>query len=63
MSEITKLKGDSKGGFLDSLINKNSLPDVKVTLSNETLVNLGITIVVSISILILFNIILKQIFK
>lgn len=63
MSEITKLKGDSKGGFLDSLLNKNQLPDVNVTLSKETLINLGVMLVVSVSILLLLNFILKQMLK
>ena len=58
-----KLKGDSKGGFLDMLINKNQLPEVNVTLSKETLIQLGLMIVISISILLLLNVILKQAFK
>lgn len=61
MSE--KLQGDKKGGLLDMLINKNQLPEVSVTLSKETIFQIGLMLVISISILILLNIVVKQIFS
>lgn len=58
-----KLKGDQKGGILDLLVNKGTLPEVKVSLSNETFISLGITIVVSSIIIVLVNYLMKLISK
>lgn len=58
----TKLKGDAAGGLLDSLINKGELPTVKIQIEQETLIKLGLMIIISISIVVMLNQIFKQIF-
>lgn len=62
MAEKTVLKGNSAGGFLDSLINKNELPTVKITIEKETLIQLGLVIVISMIIVFLAQNIMKSIF-
>lgn len=64
---ITKLKGDSEGGLLDNLLNKGKMPDVNVTLSTQTLKELGLmlasVIIVSAIIIIIVNAIFKTLTK
>ena len=59
--ERTVLKGDIKGGLLDTLINRGELPTVKIQIEKDTLIQLGIMIVISITIVIFVQAILKQI--
>lgn len=59
----TKLQGDRSGGLLDLLVNKGQLPDVNVVISKETLVQLGVMLVLAFTILILINYILKHLLK
>lgn len=59
-NEKTAITADKKGGLLDKLINGGELPEVKVKIENDTLVHIGIMIVVSVTLSILISILLKQ---
>lgn len=61
MSDTTVLKGNAAGGLLDNLLNKGSLPSVNIKIEKETMVSLGIMIVISITIVVLIQHILKLI--
>lgn len=63
MSETTVLKGNKSGGLLDLLVNKGTLPDVNVSITKETSIHLGVMLVLSFTILILINYILKHLLK
>lgn len=60
MKDTTVLKGNKEGGLLDMLINKGTLPEVKISMTNDTYIALGLTIVISVIIIILINAIIKQ---
>lgn len=60
MKDTTVLKGNKEGGLLDMLINKGTLPEVKISMTNETFIAIGLTIVISAIIVILINAIVKH---
>lgn len=60
---VNKLKGDQEGGILDLLVNKGKLPEVTVTLSNETIITLCVGATIAALIIILFNAIIKTVMK
>ena len=55
----TKVDPQAKGGLLDLLINKGSLPSVQMEVSNDTLIHFGIMIVLSVTIVLIIASILK----
>lgn len=52
-----------KGGLLDMLVNKGTLPEVSVSISKESLIALGLMIIISAVIILLINAILKHLLK
>ncbi len=59
----TKINPEKKGGLLDKIINQGQLPTVSVEVSNDTLIHLGIMIVISGVIVVLVAGIIKSIMK